>query len=177
MLHLSLLSVILLSSPSDIVSADFADQLDHVDVTVSDSDAMVFAYDETGGTIGSIAVWVDDTGTTWLAADYSDGYALVSVNPISREITSEGDLSEDVIAERAELIALHFEESTADKPGKEKPKPNHTWTKCAFYAAVTVARCIPPNPFGCIAGSIKTACSCVPKLIKEYEGYKCPIIG
>lgn len=36
---------------------------------------------------------------------------------------------------------------------------------------------LPLNPLGCIGSAGKAACACIPKIVKEFEVYKCPVIG
>jgi len=182
MINQSILLALLLSpppsSPHEIDAPDFADQLDHVDVTVSDDDAVVVAFDEAGEAIASLSIWVDARGVTWLATDYADGYSLVSVDPITDEVTREGDLDDAVLADRYEALLDYLDDPAApwEKKGKDKgAKPNHTWKKCAFYAVKGGVACALVSPFGCVWGGVKMACACVPKVVKEFEEYSCPL--
>lgn len=165
-------------APKDLqVPFEFAERLASVDVTVSDEDAVVTAYDSAGESIGSLAMWVDAGRLVWIAADFPDGYMLTSVDPITEAVVLEGNLSNAVFAERAELLVVYLAdpaEPQEAKGGKEKPK--HSWLKCGGYVAVAAFKChkLPLNPVGCIGSAGTAACACIPKVIKEFEGYKCP---
>jgi hypothetical protein len=111
------------ASPPTSYAPTFADRVDHVDVTVSDTDAVVVAFDASDSPIASLALWVDERGTTWIASDYDDGYAIVGVDPGTGEITREGDLPDAVIVERAEALAVVLDEQS---PTAAK----HSWGEC-----------------------------------------------
>ncbi|HVI03670.1 MAG TPA: hypothetical protein VM869_33485 [Enhygromyxa sp.] len=176
MLHQSILLTLLLSAPTDIAALEFTDQCDSVTVTVSDTDAVLVAFDDTGAAIGSLALWVDDAGTTWIAADYADGYAVLSIDPFTETVTREGDLPAEVLAERAELMLAYVDDSAEPQAKKGKDKSQHSWGKCAFNVAVGTGFCAAAK-IGCVWWGVKAACACVPKVVKEFDPYKCPVIG
>jgi hypothetical protein len=154
-------------APGDI-APDFSEQLDYVDVIVSDADAMVVAYDHNGAVIGSFGLWVDDDGITWLAADFADGYALIGVSPeFEKEVYREEELPAGQLAERAELLLMYL-----DDPAQ--PAAKHSWGECGWKAVAAGVACGTARPIACVWGGIKASCACVPKLVKEFEQYECP---
>jgi hypothetical protein len=147
---------------------DFSEQFDHADVTVSDVDAQIIAYDQEDQPIGSLALWVDSTGVTWLAADFADGYSLLGISPERGEVHRDQSLPGSVLAERAEMLMAYFE------PAQPAGMEDNSWGECGWKAAAAGAACYFARPFACVGGAIKAGCACVPKLVKEFEKYECP---
>lgn len=163
-----LTTLLLTPPPTDVAPPDFADQLDSVDVTVSDSDVVVLAFDSDGEAIGSLALWVDGDGRTWITADYSDGSAVLIIDPFTESVTREGDLPDDVLAERADAILI-----AAEDPAQPAAK-KHKWSTCAGKTVLAGFGCWVGGPLGCVYGAVKASCACVPKLVKEFDPYECP---
>jgi hypothetical protein len=160
----SLLSTVPGSTPPNVAPPDFADQIEQVDVTVSDTDVVIDALDASGDPIGSLALWVDENGTTKIAADFADGYALFGIDPSSGNVRRESTIGSEVVAERIEVMLAHLDE-TAE---------SNSWGECGWKAAVAGFGCATARPFLCVGGGIKAACACIPKLVEEFEDYECP---
>jgi len=162
------------------VQAPFEFEVASVDVTVSDADAVVTAYDDAGESVGTLAFWVDDAGLAWIVADFPDGYSLTRMDLVTEAVEIEGNLPADLVTERVEQLSIYLDdpaEPQAKGGGKEKPK--HSWLECGGYVAIAGFTChkLPLNPLGCIGSAGKAACACIPKVVKEFEVYKCPVIG
>jgi hypothetical protein len=162
------------TTPTDVAPPDFAERLNSVDVTMSDGDAHLVALDSDGAVIGTLSIWIDELGTTWIAGDYDDGYLLISVDPITADVTREGDLDESVAAERLEALIVFLGDQKPTLPKGEKEKPKQSWAKCFIAAGGAAWGCYRLNPWKCVGGSAAAACACLPKTVKEFEGYKCP---
>lgn len=91
---------------------------------------------------------------------------LLRVLLLNSAPTSPHEIDTPDFVDRAEAMLIVLE---GDGPLSKKDKGKHTWKRCAVNAIA--------KPFGCVGGAIKTACACVPKIVKEFEGYKCPVIG
>jgi hypothetical protein len=152
------------TSPPDVAAPDFADRLASVDVTISDSDVVIDALDGAGEPIGSLALWVDAAGTTWIAVDFSDGGALFGIEPGSDEVRRESTLAPEVAGLRLEAMLAHLDGAVEDT----------SWGECGWKAAVAGIGCATARPFMCVVGSIKAACACLPKLVQEFEDQECP---
>jgi len=159
---------LIFSSPPTAPPDRFDAQLDHVDVTVSDGDALLVAFDSDGETIGSLALWVDDAGITWIAADYDDGYAVLSIDPFTEAVILEGDLPAAELADRADAVLAALADPA--RPAAKK----HSWIECGGKTVLAGIACWTGGPIGCVFGAVKASCACVPKLIKEFEPYECP---
>jgi hypothetical protein len=152
------------STPTDVAPPDFSERLHSVDVTVSDSDVVIDALDRAGEPIGSLALWVDAAGTTWIAVDFSDGGALFGIEPGSDEVRRESTLAPEVAGLRLEAMLAHLDGAVEDT----------SWGECGWKAAVAGIGCATARPFMCVVGSIKAACACLPKLVQEFEDQECP---
>jgi hypothetical protein len=150
--------------PTSVAPPDFADQLEHVDVTVSDTDVVVEALDARGDPIGMLALWVDDAGTTWIAVDFADGSGLFGTKPDGEIVRRESNLNPEAAALRVDAMLEHLDGAVED----------NSWGECGWKAAQAGGACFFARPFACVFGSIRAACACVPKLVQEFEGYECP---
>lgn len=112
--------------------------------------------------------WSEDPDhITWLAADYADGYLLVGVDPGRSVIVhSEQSLPASVLEHRASVIE--------ELANQAHSAGDHSWGECAWKAAGTVGACAMARPFGCVFGAVKSACACVPMIVREFKEYECP---
>lgn len=101
---------------------------------------------------------------------------IVMINPLTEEITREGNLPDEVLVARAELLSVYIGDPADPQSKKGKDKSKHSWGKCAFNVAVGAGFCAAAK-IGCVWWGVKAACACVPKVVKEFDPYKCPVIG
>lgn len=147
---------------------DFSTRFEYADVTVSDTEVLIMAFDDADQQIGSIALWVDTAGVTWLAADYADGYSLIGVAPERGIVHRDQSLPASVLAERAEELMIYLD------PSQPAERKRHTWGECGWKTVAAGAACYLARPLACVGGAIKAGCACVPKLVKEFETHECP---
>lgn len=160
---LLLASIMLMSSEAP---RALGDQLNHTELTGGANDMQLVAYDHAGDVLGSIALWTDPDGTTWIVSDYGDGFSQVMITP-DGEVSTEATLPSEVIAARAELIIDTIQNQSEPQEGK---------VSCALSLAGTVVSCAAASWF-CPVTAISTACNCMPLVVKEWKGKKCPGFG
>lgn len=161
-----ILAFTLLGSPATLApphEPDFAKRLESADITISDSDVLITAFDHVGRPIGTIAMWTDERGAIHLESDYDDGYAATIVlNGVQIEAT----LPPEIIAERAQLIV-----DLLDEPGSG---PVEGWAACAGRTALAVGACTAASwsVILCGASSFLAACECIPLVVPDDIPYE-----
>jgi hypothetical protein len=158
-------TVLALAPPTDLAPPDFSVQLDSVEFIDGGEDVQLVAYDAGGEVIGSIAFWASEDGAVWVVSDYADGYTVVAISPAG-DVRTESTLSPDVTAARAIVIGERIDPDSVQE-GKGA---------CALSAAGTVISCAAAS-WWCPFTAISTACNCLPLIVKEWEGKKCPGFG
>jgi hypothetical protein len=146
----------ILSAP--LGAPDFAERLDHAELTGSDSEAQIIAYDVAGEVIGTIALWVEPEGQIYLASDYSDGYAETIV--ADGRARTDSTLPHEVIAARADAML-----------GVLGLEPLENRFACAVGVIATGLSCAAPSP-ACPFSLYGAACACLPLAMKDF---KCPV--
>lgn len=101
-------------------------------------------------------------------SDYTEGWHEVTVEDGQIVAVDSWGLPAAEFEERAQAV---LELSvTMGAPDSEEGG----WLECGLGVAATAAACAAAQPWLCIGGSIATACSCLPKLIEEFEDLECP---
>jgi hypothetical protein len=160
-------TVLALAPPTDLARPDFGSQLDSVEFIDGGEDVQLVAYDAGGEVIGSIAFWRDRGGGLHVLSDYGDGYAEVVF--VDGEATITATLAPAVVGDRAALIGDRLYHEGHGPKGKP-------WASCAFSVLGTAASCAAATPI-CPLTAIPLACNCLPLIVKEWEGKKCPGFG
>jgi hypothetical protein len=152
------------SPPPEPVTAEFVNELAHVEMIDTGGDVQLLAYDSTGKTIGVIALWTGDANSMHVAADFEDGYdELVFDDGKPRRSTS---LAPGVAGERARAMLDVLAQSDSQE-GKVSCGLAILGTAiaCAGSAALLPA-------IGCATGSYEIACHCAEFLgTKPTEGW------
>jgi hypothetical protein len=147
----TILSWALAAAPVQQPSAEFADELESVDVTGTSDEFQLVAYDATGDPIGSVALWTDGS-ETHIASDFADGYEEVVI--IDEDVRNDSTLAPGVVAERAQAM-LDLLEQSDPRAGK---------VSCALAIAATAAACANPVLLAavlvCVGSAYHTACAC-----------------
>jgi hypothetical protein len=160
-----------LSGPPGTPPPDFTDALEYAEVTISDDDVLIEAFDADDEPLGSISMWIDERGTTWLASDYADGYALVGVDPAGQAtVYRESTLPADVLATRAETIVDTIQTA---------PLERAEWFLCAVAVGTATGMCAGAAAtggllfVGCAAGAAGATCACISAWAERKGKRKC----
>ena len=138
------------------------------DVTIEDGDLGVelIAYDDAGGVIGLLMLWVDDGGDVHIASEYDDGYADVVI--IADVPHVQADLPLATVEARARLIS--------DVVASTGTGPQESWFTCGLRAGLAVAACSGAGlalVAGCPTASAYAACECLPLMVEKWKHKKC----
>jgi hypothetical protein len=131
-----------------------------VDMERSDESTQLTAYGPDGEVAGEVFMWADADGRIRLDAMFADGLYL-SVATDGNDVTIDTD--------DAAAVAMRMDEITA-----ALEQASGEWGTCAWEAGVAAIECVAVRPILCIGGTIVAACTCLPLLVDEWEGYSCP---
>lgn len=132
-----------------------------VEVVDGTDSTHVLAYDDDGEVTAELVVWADSDGRIRLDAAWPDGLHL-SVVTDADEATVETDDRAEVERRMVELDDALGQVEVAG------------WVPCAAGAFFAVAACATGHPVICLGEAYVTACHCLPKYIKKFEGAECP---
>jgi hypothetical protein len=136
------------------------------EVVESDNAIELLGYDDSGEITGSIAVWVDSDGLTWIVPDYADGFAEITIDAAG-QVSAESNMPLEIVAERTDAMILSLAAPTETAEGR---------VSCALSAAGSVVSCAAGSWF-CPVTAISTACNCLPLIVDGWEGKRCPGFG
>jgi hypothetical protein len=131
-----------------------------VDMDRSDESTQLTAYGPDGEVAGEVFVWVDVNGQIRLDAMFADGLYMAVSTDGTEVMIDAADTA--VVAARMNEITVALEQTSGE------------WGTCAWEAGVAVIECAAVRPILCIGGTIVAACTCLPLLVDEWEGYSCP---
>ncbi|HVI00467.1 MAG TPA: hypothetical protein VM869_17240 [Enhygromyxa sp.] len=119
----------------------------------------VLVFDARANVVGVIVTWIDGYGDIRIAGE---------------QVSTFGELPENELAIRAEAIASLLDGMPEAILGPGAIAEKNSWWKCGRWAAGAAVACYAARPLACIGSGVQAACTCVPKLVKEFEHMECP---
>lgn len=152
---------------------DFTAVIDHAELTRSDRDLQIVAYDRRGEVIGTIALWVEPGGEIFLASDYADGFAETMVT--DGRARTEATLPSQTIKRRANAILTELEYDSVER-GPQEGAGSWFWCVSSTFAAVGAcvggAAAIGPL-IACPGLAASATCLCITAVAEEVGGRPC----
>ena len=170
MLATALLSLTLGSPP--FATGEYADRFAYVEVELASELGELVVFDADANAVGVIRTWIDGYGDIWISSEYDDGYGDIRIG--GDQIDTFGVLPENELAARAEAIGSLVGDSPGNILGPDAIAKKNSWWKCGRWAAGAAVACYAARPLACVGSGVQAACTCVPKIVKEFEHIECP---
>lgn len=170
MLSTVLLSLTLGSPP--VATREYADRFAYVEVELAPEAGEVVVFDARANVVGVIVTWIDGYGDIWITSEYDDGYGDIRI--AGDRVSTFGELPENELAIRAEAIASLLDGMPEAILGPDAIAEKNSWWKCGRWAAGAAVACYAARPLACVGSGVQAACTCVPKIVKEFEHMECP---
>ncbi|MFO7564355.1 MAG: hypothetical protein R6X02_17035 [Enhygromyxa sp.] len=142
--------------------ASFSMGLDHTQIVDGAGDVQLIAHDHGGAVIGSITLWVESDGTTWVVSDYADGFSVAMIHP-DGHLRIDGSLAPTLVASRADSLVASL--AGDDSPGGR--------IECARRVSAMVGSCGTGSLVACPRSALAAACECLPRSQPRWKDLDC----